>query len=48
MNELRSAKAKLYHLLLQKDHKDLTANEIKLMFLLSSDKEIQELLNKKR
>lgn len=44
--ELLEAKMKLYHLLLKKGD-DVTDNEIEIMFHLSKDKQIQELLNQK-
>lgn len=44
MDKLKEAKRELYYQLLKK--KDLTDNEIELMYLLSKDKQIQEILNK--
>lgn len=44
--KLLEAKRELYHLLLKKGD-DVTDNEIEIMFYLSKDKQIQELLNKK-
>lgn len=44
MDKLKESKRELYYQLLKK--KDLTDNEIELMYLLSKDKQIQEILNK--
>jgi len=44
-HELLELKRKLYHALLKKESKDLTENEVNIMFYLSKDEQIQELLN---
>lgn len=45
--ELLEAKRKLYHLLLNKNSDELSDNEVEIMFQLSKDEQIQELLNSK-
>lgn len=46
MNEITEAKAKLYHLLLQKKQEELTHSEIDIAYALCRDPEIQAMLVK--
>ena len=46
MNLIKLAKILLYELLLNKKTKDLTNDEVDLMYLLSKDKNIQKHLQK--
>lgn len=45
MEDIKIAKVNLYKLLLMKDTNKLTNNEIELMYYLSKDSQIQEMLN---
>jgi len=42
--EILEAKRRLYLLLLNKPNKDITDNEVDIMFMLSQDEQIQSLL----
>lgn len=46
MNEIDEIKIKLYSKLLQKTTKELTKNEIDLIYVLSKERSIQQLLEK--
>jgi len=46
--ELLEAKKRLYSLLIKSSFDDMTDNEIDIMYLLSKDEKIQELLNKNK
>ncbi|KKL58452.1 hypothetical protein LCGC14_2225200 [marine sediment metagenome] len=45
---IKEAKKNLYHLLLKKNVDDLTENEVDIMWLLTKDREIWEILEKGR
>ncbi len=44
--ECMETKRRLYHLLLQYPRDNLTDNEVEIMFLLSKDRDIQDILEK--
>jgi len=44
MNEITNLKVKLYYALLKQDINSMNKNDVNLMYFLSKDKDIQELL----
>lgn len=48
MNDLIRAKVTLYHLLIKKGASSLTSNEIDIMFNLSKDDDVQQILVNKQ
>lgn len=48
MSEITSLKIKLYYVLLKQDINSMNKNDVNLMYFLSKDKDIQELLYEKK
>jgi len=47
-NSINRSKLNLYHLFLRSAHMELSETEVEIMYLLSKEKDIQELLEKNK